>query len=93
MLLTPPPVALLGFSFQTVSAEILPAEATSLVPPQPRAYGLEAGKSTCALPSVSPSPEPLSPAAQQLYELFGEVKKRPRKAASARSPMDTLGRT
>jgi hypothetical protein len=42
---------------------MLPAAATSRVPPQPNALGLEAGKSTCALPSPTPSPEPLSPAA------------------------------
>ena len=37
--------------------------ASSLVPPQPSAYGLEAGKSTCCWPSLTPSVLPLSPAA------------------------------
>jgi hypothetical protein len=40
-------------------------DTVSLVPPQPSANGLDAGKSTCGLPSVTPSAEPLSPAAQQ----------------------------
>ena len=35
----------------------------SLVPPQARTWGLEAGKSTWFWPSVTPSVEPLSPAA------------------------------
>src|SRR5262249_61111679 len=64
--LTPPPPALLvGFSFHTVSLVMVVPETTSLVPPHPSANGLEAGKSTCALPSVLPSPHPLSPAAQR----------------------------
>src|SRR5262249_51631349 len=36
---------------------------SSRVPPQARAYGLEAGRSTCALRSLIPSDEPLSPEA------------------------------
>src|SRR5574337_1810548 len=63
--LTPPPVALSVPSFHTVSDAIDAPDAISLVPPQPSAYGLDAGKSTCGLPSATPSPEPLSPAAQQ----------------------------
>ena len=41
------------------------ADAVSRVPPQASMNGLDAGKSTCALPSVTASPEPLSPAAAQ----------------------------
>ena len=37
--------------------------ATSVVPPQPSAYGLDAGKSTCTWPSLTSSLLPLSPAA------------------------------
>ena len=37
-----------------------------VVPPQPRAWGLEAGKSAWAWPSVSPSVAPLSPDAAQI---------------------------
>src|SRR3954453_9949898 len=33
----------------------------SLVPPQETALGAEAGKSTCGLPSLTPSAEPSSP--------------------------------
>src|SRR5262245_19602274 len=63
--LTPPPVALSADSFQTTSLEIVFPEAVSSVPPQPKTKGLDAGKSTCAFPSSTPSPEPLSPDAQQ----------------------------
>src|SRR6202034_1195047 len=60
--LTPPPVAPPSApSFQTVSDLILPFEPKSLVPPQARTHGLDAGKSTCTPPSGSPSEEPLSP--------------------------------
>src|SRR6516165_6277642 len=61
----PPPVALSDDSFQTTSLEILPPLAVSLVPPQASAKGLDAANSTCAFPSPTPSPEPLSPDAQQ----------------------------
>src|SRR5712671_4986156 len=62
----PPPVALLSEdSFQTTSLAIVVPAAVSLVPPHPKANGLDAGKSTCAIPSPTPSPEPLSPDAQQ----------------------------
>ena len=44
---------------------IVVALAFSLVPPQASTLGLEAGKSTCACPSSTPSLEPLSPAATQ----------------------------
>jgi len=37
--------------------------ASSRVPPQARACGLDAGKSVCTLPSVAPSELPSSPAA------------------------------
>src|SRR5215469_629299 len=40
-------------------------ETLRVVPPQPRAYGLDAGKSTWSRPSPTPSEAPLSPAAQQ----------------------------
>src|SRR6266404_939294 len=63
--LTPPPVALFGPSFQTTSSLIVPAPAVTLVPPQARTNGLEAGKSTWPLLSPTPSSEPLSPAAAQ----------------------------
>src|SRR3954468_8158741 len=63
--LTPPPVALAAEAFQTVSLATVLSEATSLVPPQLSANGLDAGESTCARPSATPSLEPLSPAAQQ----------------------------
>ena len=64
--LTPPPVALeRALSFQTFSLAITPPEPTSRVPPQLRAKGLEAGKSTWSPPSRTPSEEPLSPAATQ----------------------------
>jgi hypothetical protein len=62
--LTPPPVALLLPSFHTTSELIVLPVASSLVPPQPRANGLDAGKSTCTLASFTPSAEPLSPLAQ-----------------------------
>src|SRR4051812_27054592 len=63
--LTPPPVALVfAFSFHTTSSLIALPAALIRVPPQPSANGLEAGKSTCGLPSPTPSVEPLSPAAQ-----------------------------
>ena len=42
-----------------------PALVSSVVPPQARAFGLEAGKSTCARPSPTPSSDPLSPVATQ----------------------------
>src|SRR3954469_3412022 len=63
--LTPPPVApsLFESSFQTSSELMLEPEPASLVPPQARTCGLEAGKSQCCLPSVRPSVEPSSPAA------------------------------
>src|SRR5215470_17793447 len=61
----PPPVALSVDSFQTTSLEILLPLAAIFVPPHPSANGLDAGKSTCAFPSPTPSPEPLSPDAQQ----------------------------
>ena len=44
---------------------IVPPEDSSLVPPQPSAYGLDAGKSQCGSPSLTSSPLPLSPAAAQ----------------------------
>ena len=61
----PPPVApsLAESSFQTTSPESVLPEAVIFVPPQARTCGLEAGKSTWLLPSVTPSVEPLSPAA------------------------------
>ena len=63
-MLMPPPVApSLGSSFQTTSLAIWPFWMVSFVPPQPSACGAEAGKSTCCLPSVTPSVDPLSPAA------------------------------
>ena len=63
--LTPPPVApsLAAVSFQTTSLVIVEPEPSSLVPPQQRTLGLEPGKSTWLAPSVTPSVEPLSPAA------------------------------
>src|SRR5690349_21298758 len=64
--LTPPPVAeLVGLSFHTTSLVTVVPDPSSRVPPHPSTYWLEAGKSTCALPSPTASPEPLSPAAQQ----------------------------
>ena len=64
---TPPPPApsFEAVSFHTTSELIAPVEgsASSLVPPQPRACGLDAGKSQCTWPSVTASPLPLSPAA------------------------------
>src|SRR3954464_4102791 len=63
--LAPPPVALCVPSFHTTSDPMDLPEAVSFVPPQPSAFGLDAGKSTCALPSATPPPEPLSPLAQQ----------------------------
>ena len=41
----------------------MPPLALSRVPPQPTTYGLDAGKSTCALPSPTPSVARLSPLA------------------------------
>ena len=65
--LTPPPPApsLAAVSFQTTSELITPVDgfAMSLVPPQPSACGLDAGKSTCGFPSLTASPLPLSPEA------------------------------
>src|SRR5208282_5224341 len=65
--LTPPPVApsFDAVSFHTTSELTTPVDgsATSVVPPQPSVYGLEAGKSTCTSPSVTRSLLPLSPAA------------------------------
>src|SRR5262245_65989818 len=64
MLLTPPPVAPpCGWPFRTVSDVMVEPEPCRLVPPQARTCGLEAGKSTWFLPSVTPSDEPLSPEA------------------------------
>ena len=64
-MLTPPPVApsLVASSFQTTSEEMVEPLPWSLVPPQARTCGLEAGKSTWFWPPVTPSVEPLSPAA------------------------------
>src|SRR5580658_6808057 len=61
--LTPPPVAPPpdAWSFQTTSDWRWPLLAVSAVPPQPSTCGLDAGKST--LLPLSPSEEPLSPAA------------------------------
>src|SRR5215813_5967145 len=56
----PPPVPTPS-EFQTCSSLILPAATSMTVPPQPTTYGLEAGKSTCACPSFSPSVARLSP--------------------------------
>src|SRR5581483_11219056 len=53
----PPPL-----SVHTVSVGLL-LEPVRLVPPQPMALGLEAGKSTCSDPSVTPSLAPPSPEA------------------------------
>src|SRR5689334_10953293 len=63
--LTPPPLAPSPalVSFQTTSLVMVVPEPSRRVPPQPSTYGLEAGKSTCAAPSLSPSLEPLSPLA------------------------------
>src|SRR5579871_5555991 len=58
----PPPVPLLP-SFHTTSLVIVVPLTEMAVPPQPAAQGLEAGKSTCASPSVTPSVARLSPAA------------------------------
>src|ERR1700761_2215607 len=58
----PPPVPELP-SFHTVSAVMAPFDTVMFVPPQPLAQGLEAGKSTCAFPSLTPSVARLSPAA------------------------------
>src|SRR5262249_31174722 len=51
--------------FHTVSELMTPAtgSALRLVPPQASACGLEAGKSACGWPSLTPSLLPLSPAA------------------------------
>src|ERR1700690_937748 len=51
-------------SFQARSSVIFSADPTIRVPPQARTFGLEAGKSACARPSPTRSPEPLSPDAQ-----------------------------
>ena len=65
--LTPPPLApsFEAVSFHTTSELIAPVEgsASSLVPPQPSACGPDAGKSTCAWPSLTALPLPLSPEA------------------------------
>src|SRR5579871_3308038 len=58
----PPPLPLLP-SFQTDSALMRLAATLMRVPPQPMAAGLDAGKSTCALPSLTPSVARLSPEA------------------------------
>ena len=50
-------------SFHTTSLVMTPPLETSCVPPHASAYGLEAGKSTCGAPPLTPSPEPLSPLA------------------------------
>jgi hypothetical protein len=54
----PPPLL-----FQTLSPLSLAPLVFSLVPPQPTTQGLEAGKSTCALPSLTPSVARPSPEA------------------------------
>src|SRR6185312_11073327 len=54
--LTPPPVAPSPESFQTTSDSIVAPDAVSEVPPQPRACGAEAGKSTCCRPTVTVTP-------------------------------------
>ena len=60
----PPPVAPPSVpSFQTTSLEIVVPLAFNRVPPHARTLGLEAGKSTWAWPSLTPSLDPLSPAA------------------------------
>ena len=65
-LLTPPPPAPpCAPSFHTLSAEIALLAAASRVPPQARACGLDAGKSTWLALSFTPSLEPLSPEATQ----------------------------
>ena len=65
--LTPPPPApsFAAVSFHTTSELITPVDgsASSLVPPQASACGLDAGKSTCTWPSLTASPLPLSPEA------------------------------
>src|SRR5580658_1636360 len=53
---SPPPESL-----QAVSEEIAVPDAFRVVPPQPSACGLDAGKSACEEPSLCPSLEPLSP--------------------------------
>src|SRR5262249_7153528 len=64
--LTPPPVAPpLAPAFQTTSLLIALPLTSRCVPPHARTYRDAAGKSTCAWPSLTPSPEPLSPEAQQ----------------------------
>src|SRR5262249_13329727 len=64
--LTPPPVAPLPEPlFHTTSLVILFPDDCSRVPPHASTWGLEAGKSTCAAPSDTPSAEPSSPDAQQ----------------------------
>lgn len=66
VLLMPPPVAPPpGPSFHAVSLVIWFPEPSRWVPPQPNAFGLEAGKSTWLNPSCSPSLDPLSPEAHQ----------------------------
>ena len=62
-LLTPPPVAPPSMSFHTTSERSLFPDAVMRVPPQVSTHGLEAGKTTCACPSPTPSVTPLSPAA------------------------------
>jgi hypothetical protein len=52
-----------GWSFQTTSSVMALAVPSRRVPPQPSTDGLEAGKSTCASPSATPSLDPWSPAA------------------------------
>ena len=64
--LTPPPVAPAPTPlFHTTSELTTPVagSASSRVPPQARACGLDAGKSVCTVPSVAPSELPSSPAA------------------------------
>src|SRR5260370_972415 len=56
--------------------------AVGFVPPQARAKGLEAGKSTCCKPSVRPSVEPLSPEATQTVT--------PSVVASSRSVLNSV---
>src|SRR5262249_111152 len=63
--LTPPPVAPpVAPSFHTTSFVMLFPDASSRVPPHARAYGLEAGKSTCATDPSTPPFDPPPPAAQ-----------------------------
>src|SRR5438128_2514744 len=62
----PPAPAEPGPSFHTDSQTITPFLAITRVPPQPVTFGLDAGKSTCAKPSLPSSLDPSSPAAQRM---------------------------